>query len=225
MIGDKDQERRRKMLFNAMINSDYSFIRLRLLDLRKNRIQGAYYLHGTPFEDQATGVMNYHFEKRGGPLVFEEDEATGGMYHMMLDCDENRRFLASMSAYRFWKIEDKQIESEILEMAAEMTKKAIRKQPPPPPEKVMSDEELERESLKIQQEMTKRKLAKTAPITIPKPVEEPKPEEARIVPVETEVTTQDDFIQVAEMQGEAIESQTKPRRARRKVKQPETVGG
>ena len=222
MIGDKDQERRQRMLFNAMMNSEYSFIKLRLLDLRKNRIQGAYYLHGTPFEDHATGVTNYHFEKRGGPLVFEMDDNTGAMYHMMLDCDENRRFLASMSAYRFWKIEDKEIESEILGMAAEMTKRAIRKQPPPPKERVMSDEELERESLKLQQEMAKRKLEKTAPITLPEPVQEPEPEEPIVVTPDSEIVTQDDFIQVAEMNEKAIEKSTKKRRAKRK---PVTVEG
>lgn len=179
MIGDKDQQKRRMMLNHAMMNSGYKFIKLRLVDIRKNRIQGAYYLHGTPFNNHETGMIDYQFEVRGGPLVFEQDEMTGGWYTNMLDIEHNRRFLASMSSYKYWIIEDKQVEKDVLDIAATLTKKAIRKTPERPKEERMSDDELRRKRLELDHEITRRELAKGGPIETTEPVE---PEEARAEP-------------------------------------------
>ncbi|MFA5166798.1 MAG: hypothetical protein WC449_05935 [Candidatus Paceibacterota bacterium] len=178
MIGDKDQQKRRMMLNHAMMNSGYKFIKLRLIDMRKNGIQGAYYLHGTPFNNHESGMIDYQFEVKGGPLVFEQDEFTGGWYTNMLDIEHNRRFLASMSAFKCWIIEDKQVEKEILEIAETMTKKAIRKVVERPKEAQMSDDELRRKKLELEHEITRRELAKE-PVVTKEPVE---PNEAKQEP-------------------------------------------
>jgi hypothetical protein len=146
----------------AIQSAGKSFITLKLLDYTKNRIQGAIILNAIPYED-SDGMVKYHFEEKGGPINFVLDEFQGAMYAKLLDCEHNRRFLASMLAYNFWEIEDKQILSQIKVLADEMAKKAIKmkEMAPKSVERILSDEELDTEMAKLQGEQAKRKIARS----------------------------------------------------------------
>lgn len=154
---DKDQVMMNMAREHAMKKEGKKFITLRLVDFTKNRIQGAIVLHAQSYRD-ANGLPQFHFEERGGPVVFEMDELQGAMFARVLDVDHNRRFLASMSAYGFWEIEDKTIEAEILTIAEGMTKKAIVQKKVQPKEEGLSDEQLDIEMARLQGEKSKRRL-------------------------------------------------------------------
>jgi hypothetical protein len=156
---DKDQVMMNMAREHAIAQEGRKFITLRLLDFTKNRIQGAIVLHAQSYRD-ANGMPKFHFEERGGPIVFELDELQGAMFARVLDIEHNRRFLASMSSYNIWEIEDKTIEAEILEIAKGMTKKAVVEKSVKPKEQVLSDEQLELEMAKLEGEKSRRKLQK-----------------------------------------------------------------
>jgi hypothetical protein len=156
---DKDQVMMNMAREHAIAQEGRKFITLRLLDFTKNRIQGAIVLHAQSYRD-ANGMPKFHFEERGGPIVFELDELQGAMFAKVLDIEHNRRFLASMSSYNIWEIEDKTIEAEILQIANGMTKKAVVEKRVKPKEQVLSDEQLELEMAKLEGEKSRRKLQK-----------------------------------------------------------------
>lgn len=155
---DRDQIMLATAREHAIAKEGRKFITLRLVDFTKNRIQGAIVLHSQAYRD-ANGMNKFHFEERGGPINFELDELQGAMFARVLDVDHNRRFLASMSSYGFWEIEDKNVEAEIMEIAQGMTKKAIVKKVQPKEAK-LSDEQIELEMARLQQEKSKRQLDK-----------------------------------------------------------------
>jgi hypothetical protein len=174
---DKDQVMMNMAREHAMAKQGRKFINLRLLDFTKNRIQGGIVLHAQSYRD-ANGMPQFHFEERGGPIVFELDELQGAMFARVLDVEHNRRFLASMSSYPFWEIEDKTIEAEILEIAKGMTKKAIVQKKAVPKEEVLSDDQIEIEMARLQGEKSRRKLQQ---------VEKDKPEHDVVEPKVSDV--------------------------------------
>lgn len=157
----KDQQRTEVEVARAISRQGKRFIVLNLVDVTKNRIQGAMVLHATPYLDHATNMKQFHFEERGGPLQFVDDEMRGGMFCKMLDCEHNRKFLASMFGYRFWEIEDQDVLKDVEERAANITKNAIILKPLAPKETKMSDAEIETEMARLQAESSKRKIAKS----------------------------------------------------------------
>lgn len=158
---DKDQQRNEIEVRRAISRADKKFITLRLLDTTKNRIQGAMVLHATPYLDHATNIKQFHFEERGGPLQFIDDDLQGGSFCRMLDCEHNRKFLASMYGLKFWEIEDEKVLSDIETRAAAITKNAIITKPSEPKESKMSDADIETEMARLQAESAKRKIAKS----------------------------------------------------------------
>ena len=157
----KDQHRNEIEVQRAISRADKKFITLCLLDNTKNRIQGAMVLHATPYLDHLTNMKQYHFEERGGPLQFIDDELRGGSYCRMLDCEHNRRFLASMHGLKFWEIESDEVLNDIIARAAVITKNAIITRPSEPKETKMSDADIETEMARLQAESSKRKIAKS----------------------------------------------------------------
>jgi hypothetical protein len=156
----KDQERVEMEVTRATSMAGRKFISLRLLDNTKRRIQGAIVLHATPYIDGTTNMKQFHFEEQGGPLCFQDDDMRGGVYCRMLDCEHNRKFLASMISYKFWIIEDETVLADIVERAEKITKNAIITRPNEAKETRMSDAEIETEMARLQAESSKRKVAK-----------------------------------------------------------------
>lgn len=155
-MGSKDAVMQRMAEQQAMRKQGLKFIALELNDMTKNRIQGAHILHGVRTRN-ADGLPVFHFEERGGPIKFEFDELEGTMIARVLDCEHNRGFLASMSAYRYWSFIDPDIEKEIIAQAKGITKKAIREMPD---DGALTDEELEAKAQAFREELERRRSIK-----------------------------------------------------------------
>ena len=154
-----DQLMAEKAKDQAIAREGKKFISLRLIDTTKNRIQGAIVLHATPYMDQMTNLNKFHFEERGGPVDFKPNDFKGGLYCNMLDCEHNRKFLASMYTSGFWEIEDEGIEAQIKEMAAEIRNKMLAVKPiNVSHEKDMTSHQLSQEMARIQKEISRRGL-------------------------------------------------------------------
>jgi hypothetical protein len=137
------------------------FITLRLIDFGKNRIQGAIVLHAIPYLNSITNITNFHFEERGGPLEFKPDEFKGGFYCRMLDCEHNRKFLASMYETGYWVIEDEKVNAEVGVEAEKIRERMIKVKPINVNKiKTMSDDQLTAEMARIQAESARRTLQK-----------------------------------------------------------------
>lgn len=137
------------------------FITLRLIDNGKNRIQGAIVLHAQPYLNSITNITEFHFEERGGPLEFKIDEFKGGFYCRMLDCEHNRKFLASMYGTGYWAIEDQNVDEEIKAEAEKIAERMVKIKPINVNKiKTMSDDQLTAEMARIQQESARRTLLK-----------------------------------------------------------------
>ena len=159
---DKNQVQVEIARQQAIGKAGKKFIQLKLIDVTKNRIQGAMVLHAQAYEDPETRMTMYHFEERGGPLEFQLDEFQGGYFAKMLDVEHNRQFLASMIDAGFWEIEDKEVEKNIRERAEEFKKTVIQK-PVPTEENLgdsMPDEVLDTELAKLNSIKAKRNLDK-----------------------------------------------------------------
>lgn len=220
----RDQKRVETEIAHATARMGKKFITLRLLDITKNRIQGAMVLHGTPYIDHQTNMKQYHFEERGGPINFTEDEMRGGMFCKILDCDHNRRFLASHHGLRFWEIEDDAVQAEIAELAAGITKRAIIASPQAPKETKMSDTELETEMARLQAEASRRKIERAdagrrRPEAVPKPEVNIEPAVAGPEPVGDEGDAVDSEVP------ENSEPRTRGRRANRSKSNLVSMGG
>jgi len=83
------------------------------------------------------------------------------MFCRMLDCEHNRKFLASMFGYKFWEIEDQEVLNDVQLRAEAITKNAVILKPLAPKETKMSDAEIETEMARLQAEAAKRKIAKS----------------------------------------------------------------
>jgi hypothetical protein len=116
-------------------------------------------LHASPYLD-SSNIKQFLFEERGKPLEFIDDEMRGGMYCQMLDCEHNRKFLASMLGYKFWEIEEPEVLADITARAAEITRSAVIVKPNQPKETKMSDIEIETEMARLQAEKSKRTVEK-----------------------------------------------------------------
>lgn len=156
-----DQMRLEMAKEQAILREGRNFISLMLINPNMNRIQGAIVLHATPYLDTMTNLTKFHFEERGGPLLFNEG-MDGGMHCNMLDCEHNRKFLASMYHAKYWIIEDKNADAEIKELATGIKNRAIvDMEETTQPETILSDDELEAQAAKLNAELANRKLAKS----------------------------------------------------------------
>lgn len=155
-----DQMRIEMAKEQAILREGRKFIALMLINPNMNRIQGAIVLHATPYLDTMTNMTKFHFEERGGPMLFNEG-MDGGMHCNMLDCEHNRKFLASMYYAKYWVIEDKATDLEIKDIADGIKDRAIVDVNPIPQEVAMSDDELEAQAAKLNAELANRKLAKS----------------------------------------------------------------
>jgi hypothetical protein len=145
----------------AIVKHGKKFITLRLLDMTKNRIQGAIVLHATPFLNSMTNLTEFHFEERGGPLEFRADDFKGGYYCRMLDCEHNRKFLASMYETGYWVIEEPQVEEQVKEAAQRIRDRMIKVKPVNVDKiKTMNDDQLTAEMARLQGEAARRTLQK-----------------------------------------------------------------
>ena len=155
-----DQMRLEMAKEQAILRNGKSFIPLMLINPNMNRIQGAIVLHASPYLDSITNLTKFHFEERGGPLLFNEG-MDGGMHCNMLDCEHNRKFLASMYNSGYWSIQDKNIDLEIKELATGIKSRAVVDMEKKDPEKVLTDDELEAQAARLNAELANRKLAKS----------------------------------------------------------------
>jgi hypothetical protein len=176
---DRDAVRAEQARQQACERQGRKFIPLRLIDRSKNRIQGAYTLIARPYLDTVTNQVAYSFTETGGCLDFAWDDYRGGYYVKMLDCEYNRRFLASHLASNHWEICDKDVLTNVELIAAETAAKAIRKtkeQVNVPVETMLSDADLETEMARLQAEAAKRKIKKAednrTPVRAQVPVQE-----------------------------------------------------
>lgn len=194
-----DQDRNAIEVKRATAQKGVKFISLRLININMRRIQGAMCLHATPYFDESN-IKQYKFETRGKPLEFIDDEMRGGMYCQMLDCEHNRKFLASMLGYRFWDIDDVEVLADIESRAAEITRNAVIVKPNQPKETKMSDTEIDTEMARLQAEQAKRKVAKAdggkrkpapTPVTAAEQVAQDFPEEDTSVPTNPTEVGQD----------------------------------
>jgi hypothetical protein len=190
-----DQIRLEMAQEQAVLNAGERFISLRLINSSVNKIQGAICLNAIPYLDTQTNITKFHFEKTGKPLIFDIDEYKGGMYCKMLDCEHNRKFLASMFASNFWQIEDKKTEDEIRILAMEIKKKVV-KVPEFPKGKDTGNEELA------------KKMAEIAEAQSVLAVEEPIVKDAN--PEKQELTDDDIEAQIARLQAEKARRVVKP---------------
>ena len=154
-----DQMRIEMAKEQATLRGGKKFITLMLINPNMNRIQGAIILHATPYLDTLTNLTKFHFEERGGPMLFNEG-MDGGMHCNVLDCEHNRKFLASMYYANYWIIEDKILDAEIKDLANGIKSRAVIEDQKTP-EKVLTDDELEAQAAKLNAELANRKLAKS----------------------------------------------------------------
>lgn len=159
---DKNQKLVEMARNQATLKAGKKFITLQLIDHTKNRIQGAIVLNPIPYEDPETGLTQFHFEEKGGPIDFQLDEMNSGYFAKILDCPHNRDFLASMYDAGFWKIEDEQIEKEIAEKAERIKENMVKDKPAPKKDELedMPDELLKQQQAKINKEVADRELKK-----------------------------------------------------------------
>ena len=145
----------------AILREGRRFITLMLINPNMNRVQGAIVLHATPYLDTITNLTKFHFEERGGQILFNEG-MDGGLHSSILDCEHNRKFLASMYYANYWIIEDKQIDQEIKDLANGIKTRAVTiDEKAPAAEKTLTDDELEAQAAKLNAELANRKLAKS----------------------------------------------------------------
>ena len=108
-------------------------------------------------EQQAMRKKGYKFITLELNDMTKNRELEGAMIARMLDCEHNRRFLASMSSYRYWTIMDPDIEKQIIAQAKGITRKAIREMPA---DDTLTDEELEEKAKAFNEELLRRQSVK-----------------------------------------------------------------
>lgn len=158
---DRDALRAEQARQQACERQGRHFIVLRLLKQGINRISGVYVLLASPYIDPTTNQTKYQFTEAGGHVVFTYDDFRGDNYAKILDCEYNRRFLASHLSSRYWEIEDKEVLSGVERIAAEMAASAVRKRADDvqvPVETTLSDTDLETEMARLQAEAARRKI-------------------------------------------------------------------
>lgn len=156
----QDQVRIETIRQQAILRAGKKFINLLLIEPKMNRIQGAVTLHAKPYED-ANGMMAFSFEEKGGPLNFNLDEIKGGYYCQILDCEHNRRFLATHVDGNFWQIEDEKVRGEIHLLSEQISNEAVSVPVKHiSKETLLTDEDLETEMARLQHEQSQRKLNK-----------------------------------------------------------------
>jgi len=104
----QEQLRAEQMRRQAVLQSGYSFIVLQLLDRTKKRVSGVETLTAKTVESQTNpGMIEYSFDIKSGPLIFEADAARGGMLTAyLLDTEWNRALLGSHYTLGYWSIVD-----------------------------------------------------------------------------------------------------------------------
>lgn len=118
---------RRAKINKAIREAGHKFIRVLQVKNIANRLHGVQVLVPYDKMDEATGDPTFGFIQRGGRTSFEIEESTGEFVCKILDCKENREFLASHIRSGYWEIEDSRIRSEIEDLARKKSKRAVTK--------------------------------------------------------------------------------------------------
>jgi len=128
-LGRIDQEQEEFALRRqaAIEESGKEFISLKLKDVRFRNVAGIMEVNAVPYNEGME--EKWHFEMRGGSAHFQRDRARGGgWYDKWVKVDHNMRFLASHydpdPLKRYWEIEDKKIEKEVIKIHSKMAKVA-----------------------------------------------------------------------------------------------------
>lgn len=105
----------------------YSFIRLRLKNIKRKKIVGVEAIIATDFTNaDMGGITDYYIEVKGGEIDFRFRPELGMYVFDLLDTELNRNFLASHYGGDYWEIMDRKVESDIAfraeKIAAEMRK-------------------------------------------------------------------------------------------------------
>ena len=150
----------------ALRESKYSFIKLRLVNLRHSKMKAIQAI-SPEYGIGDMGLLVVTLKESSGDLRFEPDETRTEMVANVFDCEKNRNFLASHTAYNFWEIVDDKIREEIQVIADDMTAKAIRnKKNRRPKEEIMSDEQLEAQLARLTKEKSQRQLTRIDSATV-----------------------------------------------------------
>lgn len=119
------EKMKRAMINKAIREKGYKFINLIMIKRIANRIHGAHVLFPYSTVDGATNEKTFDFKIGGGRLAFNIDEAIGEMTCKMLDCEHNRKFLASQMGAGYWEIEDEKVREELKELARVIKRRAV----------------------------------------------------------------------------------------------------
>ena len=167
------EELERKVAYHkALDESGKSFIKLKLLDMNRKSVYAVTKLE-PKYGIGDHGLLKVDLFESSGPLIFEPNESNTEMVAEVLDCVENRNWLASHTAYRYWEIVDKQIRVEIQEIADQMTRDTVKnKKVFVPKESKMTDDEIGDEIARLQTEQNKRRLARKMVKQISAPIDE-----------------------------------------------------
>lgn len=145
----------------ALSDSGRRFIRLKLLNPYKTRIKAIKTLEPT-YGIGEFGLLKVDLHEGSNELRFAPNESRTEMVVDVLDCEFNRSFLASHTAYRYWEIVDQKDREEIYALADEIAARNIRvKKETRPPEQIMSDDQLEDTLARLQKEKLDREIKRT----------------------------------------------------------------
>ena len=217
-----DQMRIEMAKEQSILREGRKFISLMLINPNMNRIQGAIVLHATPYMDTMTNLTKFHFEERGGPMLFNEG-MDGGMHCNILDCEHNRNFLASMYYANYWIIEDKIVDQEIKCLASGIKDRAIIDVTGnQAAETILSDDELEARAAKLNAELANRKLAKSD-MKMKKPVRKIIDASAEFAAKRDENIEQENAIEQQKQEPLSIDTQRDPIPAIETEIPPETI--
>ena len=124
---DAEQEEFTLLRQAAIENSGHEFISLRLKDNRYRNVAGIMEMNATPYTEGME--EKWHFQLIGGCAHFQRDKSRGGgFYDKWVKVEHNMKFLASHwdedPLNRYWEIEDKNIEKEVIKIYRQMAKVA-----------------------------------------------------------------------------------------------------
>jgi hypothetical protein len=156
-----DAQTERNMAFHkAIMDSRRRFIRLVLINPYKTRIKAIKGLVPT-FGVGDFGLLKVDLREGSTELEFMPNESKTAMEAKVLDCEFNRKFLASHTVYNYWEIADDKDREEIEQLADEIAARSVRvKKNRKPVEQTLSDSALDEQLAKLQREKLNRDISR-----------------------------------------------------------------
>lgn len=121
-----DDEKRKRIIRNAIIRSGRTLIKLILLKRSMRRISAVDTVFPVVREDETTGEKTIRFREASQKIEFTEDEELGEFTAEILDTPHNREFLASNYSAKIWKIADPEMDETIKEMSVGVKDKVFK---------------------------------------------------------------------------------------------------